>query len=140
MFFIDIIPASRTGNFFLVSCLCSKSFSYYWVASTLRQFWMILSPNKLWRKIFYVMPSFLLFLPGFRTPFSSCLRNCSILRVRLDFSYSSSLGWRLYISSLGPALKSLGPKYNIYIVVMCACQAESRLHSGVGLHLSAGPS
>ena len=32
--------------FFLVSFLRIKSVSYKWVTSILRQFWMILSPNK----------------------------------------------------------------------------------------------
>ena len=39
--------------FFWGSCLSNKSWSYLWVASILKQFWIILSPNKSWRKIFF---------------------------------------------------------------------------------------
>ena len=37
-----------------MSCLCNKSLSYQWIASILRQFSMILSPNKWWRKISFL--------------------------------------------------------------------------------------
>ena len=42
-------------SFFWVSCLSNKSLSYF--ASVLRQFSMILSPNKKWRKIFFLLLS-----------------------------------------------------------------------------------
>ena len=48
------IPWHGIFFFFLVSCLSNKSLSYYWVASILRQFRMILSLNKEWRKIFFL--------------------------------------------------------------------------------------
>ena len=41
-------------SFFLVSCLSNKLLSYKWAASILRQFSMILSPNKSRRKIFFL--------------------------------------------------------------------------------------
>ena len=39
------ISFQKSFFFFLVSCLSNKSCSYKWVASLLKQFWMILSPN-----------------------------------------------------------------------------------------------
>ena len=47
---------------FWVSCLSNKSLSYKWVASILRRFLMILSPNKLWCKIFFLLLSKALWL------------------------------------------------------------------------------
>ena len=38
---------------FLISCLSNKLLSYLQVASILREFWMILSPNKFWGKLFF---------------------------------------------------------------------------------------
>ena len=54
IFKIVITSASKTGNFWGISCLSNKSLSFYLVASVLRQFSMILSPNKLWCKRFFV--------------------------------------------------------------------------------------
>ena len=53
LFLIIIISASWICNLFWVSCLSNKWLLYQWVASILRQFWIILSPNKEWGKIFF---------------------------------------------------------------------------------------
>ena len=49
--FIIIISASKTCD---LLCPSNKSLSYQWVASILGKFWMILSPNKHWSKIFFL--------------------------------------------------------------------------------------
>ena len=39
-------------SFLSFFCLSNKSLSHKWVESILGQFWMILSPNKLWQNLF----------------------------------------------------------------------------------------
>ena len=49
------ISASRTCNIFFGGGVLVLVLNHYqWVASILRQFWIILSPNKQWRKIFFL--------------------------------------------------------------------------------------
>ena len=50
--YLEHVHFPRQGIFFLVSGFSNKSLSYKWAASIWRLFWMILSPNKKWRKIF----------------------------------------------------------------------------------------
>ena len=54
MLFLIVISFSRTWNLYWFSCLSYKSSSYWSVASILRQFCMILSPNKFWLHIFFL--------------------------------------------------------------------------------------
>ena len=53
-FLLLLYQLSGPAICFGFSCLSDKSLSYYLVASILRQFWMILSPNKKWRKIYFL--------------------------------------------------------------------------------------
>ena len=96
VFLIVIISTSRTSNIFWVTCLSNRSLSYYEVASISKEFWMILSLNKLWHKIF------LLLSKSLRSRINSCysklfsnlkLKKCTtLLLVEL-----LAVNWVLYI-------------------------------------------